>query len=150
MIKMLALAFWVSAITALASFGVSRWQVSHSAAPAGESAAPVYEYRKTRVINVPIVADGSLLGYVIVQFLYGVDIKALEKLNVSPEAFVMDDAFRSLYGDPSLDFRHLEKFDMTALTTHLKKMVNAKLGEGLIQDVLIQDFSYMPKDQAPR
>jgi hypothetical protein len=36
------------------------------------------------------------------------------------------------------------------LTARLKSMVNAKLGEGMISDVLIQDFSYMPKDQAPR
>ena len=150
MVKMLALALWVSAVTALASNAASHWQGSRLAASSAETNAAVYEYRKTRVINVPIVAEGSLLGYVIVQFLYGVNVKALEKMNVSPDAFLMDEAFRTLYGDSSLDFRHLEKYDMTALTARLKAMVNAKMGEGMIQDVLIQDFSYMPKDQAPR
>jgi hypothetical protein len=150
MIKMAVLALWVSAITALASNAASHWQAARLAAPAAESGQPVYEYRKTRVINVPIVAEGALLGYVIVQFLYGVDVKAVEKLNVSPDAFIMDDAFRTLYGDPSLDFRRLDKYDITGLTLRIKSMVNEKLGEGLIQDILIQDFSYMPKDQAPR
>ena len=147
---MLILALWVSAITALASHTASHWQSARSVAPNAESAPQIFEYRKTRVINVPVVAEGALLGYVIVQFLYGVNIKAAEKLNVSPDAFIMDDAFRTLYGDPSLDFRHLEKYDMSGLTTRIKSMVNDKLGQGLVKEVLIQDFSYMPKDQSPR
>ncbi len=150
MIKMLALALWVSAITAAASTGVARWQASRVAAPNAEAAAHVYEYRKSKVINVPVVGDGALLGYVIVQFLYGIDTKAAEKLNVSPDAFIMDYAFRNLYGDPNLDFRHLDRYDITGLTTRLKDMLNSKLGAGMIKDVLIQDFSYMPKDQNPR
>jgi len=147
---MLILALWVSAITALSSYTASHWQSARAAAPSAESAPQIFEYRKTRVINVPVIAEGALLGYVIVQFLYGVNIKAAEKLNVSPDAFIMDDAFRTLYGDPSLDFRHLEKYDMAGLTTRIKSMVNDKLGQGLVKEVLIQDFSYMPKDQSPR
>ena len=150
MIKMLALALWASAITALASSAASYWQASRLAAPGVENAAPIYEYRKTRVINVPIVADGALLGYVIVQFLYGVNVKALEKLNVSPEAFIMDYAFRTLYGDPSLDFRRLDKYDVNGLTRQIAAMMNQKLGEGMVKEVLVQDFAYMPKEQAPR
>ncbi len=150
MIKMLALALWVSAITAFAGAAASHWQGLPFTARSAESAPPLYEYRKTRVINVPVVADGALLGYVIVQFLYGVNVKTVEKLNIAPEAFIMDYAFRTLYGDPSLDFRRLDKYDITGLTVRLKNMLNQKLGEGLIEEILIQDFSYMPNDQAPR
>jgi len=150
MIKMLVLAIWVSGITAFTSAAASHWLGLPFMAPAADSAPPLYEYRKTRVINVPIIADGALLGYVIVQFLYGVNVKVAEKLNVTPEVFIMDYAFRTLYGDPSLDFRRLDKYDITGLTIQLKNMVNEKLGKGLIQEILIQDFSYMPKDQAPR
>jgi hypothetical protein len=150
MIKMLVLAIWASAITAAASFGATRWQASHTATASAETAPAAYEYRKTKVINVPIIGDGALLGYVIVQFLYGIDVKAAEKLAVSPEAFIMDYAFRSLYGDPALDFRRLDKYDMTGLTVRMKDMLNEKLGVGLVKEVLIQDFSYMPKDQTPR
>ena len=102
------------------------------------------------MINVPIVADGVLEGYVIVQFLYAIDARAADTLNVSPDAFLMDHAFRTLYGDPRLDFRHLEKYDMSGLTADLKTMLNQKLGEGMVSEVLIQDFSYMSKEQAPR
>jgi hypothetical protein len=150
MIRMLAIALWASVLAVLTSGAATQWQASRLAAEKTEQSARAYEFRKTRVINVPIIADGSLLGYVIVQFLYSIDAKRAETLNVSPDAFLMDKAFRTLYGDPSLDFRHLEKYDMTGLTAELKKMLNEKLGEGMVADVLIQDFSYMPKDQIPR
>jgi hypothetical protein len=29
-------------------------------------------------------------------------------------------------------------------------MLNEKLGQGVVKEVLIQDFSYMPKEQTPR
>jgi len=150
MMKMLILAVWASAITALSSYAVSAWRVSHAAVEQSQVGEREYEYRKTRVINVPIIGDGALLGYVLVQMVYAVDVKAAEKLSVNPEAFVLDYAFRTLYGDPSLDFRHLDKYDITGFAKQISVAMNEKLGAGLIRDVLVQDFSYMPKDQAPR
>ncbi len=150
MFKMLAIAIWASAITALASGAAARWEASRLAAPSAGSSAPAYEYRKTQVINVPVIADGALLGYVMAQFIYGINAKAAAKLNVSPDAFLTDYAFRALYGDPNLDFRHLEKYDVTGLTRRLKNLMNAKLGPGMVKDVLIKNFSYMPKGQNPQ
>jgi hypothetical protein len=150
MVKLLLLALWASAIAAFSSFEAGQWRVVHASSAQEQGAEQGYEYRKSRVINVPVIADGALLGYVIVQFLYGIDVKQAEKLNVNPEAFVLDDAFRTIYGDPSLDFRHLDKYDINALTSQIRTVVNEKLGKGLIKDVLVQDFSYMPKDQMPQ
>jgi len=150
MVKLLILAVWASALTALSSYAASEWRLSHVAG--AHEAAPdrTYEYRKTRVINVPVIADGALLGYVIMQFLYAIDAKQAEKLDVNPEAFILDYAFRTIYGDPSLDFRHLDKYDITGLTGQIRTVVNEKLGPKLIKEVLVQDFAYMPKDQAPK
>jgi hypothetical protein len=152
MVKMLALAIWATAIALFASSAATRWQADHAPGAAAQHASGdhTYEYRKSRVINVPIIGDGALLGYVIVQFQYGLDPKAAEKASVSPDAFIMDYAFRTLYGDPNLDFRHLEKYDITGLTVQLTQMLNERLGEGMVKEVLVQDFSYMPKEQAPR
>ena len=89
----------------LASSAGGNWIASRAGSAQAASAARVYEFHKTRVINVPIVSDGALEGYVIVQFLYAIDARAAETLNVSPDAYLMDRAFRTLYGDPRLDFR---------------------------------------------
>lgn len=149
MVKMLMLAIWASAITALSSYAAAEWRASSVSAPAVVQDRN-YDYRKTRVLNVPVIADGALLGYVIVQFLYGIDSKAAEKLNLNPDVFVTDFALRRLYGDPSLDFRHLERYDVNGLTKQIAAMMNEKFGAGTVKDVLVQDFAYMPREQTPR
>lgn len=151
MIRLLIIAIFAAAVAAAASYAGGQWRLSHQ--PGATDAAEVehaYEYRKTKVINVPVIGDGALLGYVIAQFLYGLDVKQAEKLNVNVEAFVLDDAFRTLYGDPKLDFRHLDKYDITGLTLKIRDRVNERVGPGMIKEILIQDFAYMPKDQAPK
>jgi len=152
MVRMLMLAVWASAITALSSYAAAEWRATSAAAAVAQDGAQdrAYDYRKTRVLNVPVIADGALLGYVIVQFLYGIDAKAAAKLNLNPDVFVTDFALRRLYGDPSLDFRHLERYDVSALTRQIAAMMNEKFGAGTVKDVLVQDFAYMPKDQSPR
>ena len=149
MIKILAVALWASLVSLLASSASGHWQAAREKSPLTANARS-YEFHKTRVINVPVVSDGVLEGYVIVQFLYAIDARAADTLNVSPDAFLMDHAFRTLYGYPRLDFRHLEKYDMSGLTAELKTVLNQKLGEGMVSEVLIQDFSYMSREQAPR
>jgi flagellar basal body-associated protein FliL len=150
MIKMLAVAIWASVIAALAGSFAAHWQAAKASPQKADAIEHVYEYRKTKVINVPVIADGALLGYVLVQFLYGLDTSAGDKLAISPDAVIMDEAFRALYGDSHLDFRHLEKYDIDGLTKKLATSLNARLGDGTVKDVLIQDFSYMPKNEAPR
>jgi hypothetical protein len=149
MIKMLALAIWASAIAVIAGNAMAHWQAAKASPQKAEAVEHVYEYKKSKVINVPIIGDGALLGYVLVQFLYGLDSKA-EHLSISPEAVLVDEAFRILYGDPRLDFRHLEKYDVDGLTKKLAAAMNARLGAGVVKDVLIQDFSYMPRGETPR
>lgn len=152
MIRLLIIAIFAAAVAVAAGQAGGQWRQSHQPGAAGEGAEGdhAYEYRKTKVINVPVIADGALLGYVIAQFLYGVDVKLAEKLNVNVEGFVLDDAFRTLYGDPRLDFRHLDKYDITGLTQKIRDRVNERLGAGMVKDILIQDFAYMPKDQVPK
>jgi hypothetical protein len=36
----------------------------------------------------------------------------LKTMDVSPDAFVMDEAFRLIYSDEKLDFRNLDRFDL--------------------------------------
>ena len=39
---------------------------------------------------------------------------AFRMQSAAPEVFALDEAFRILYSDPALDFRHLAKFDLAA------------------------------------
>ena len=62
-------------------------------------------YEKTKVINVPMIAEGSVQGYIVAQLVFTADAKVLRQLPVPPEAFVVDEAFRSIYGDQKTRFQ---------------------------------------------
>lgn len=103
---------------------------------------------KTRVINVPMIANGAVQGFIVAQFAYTVDPKIAKTVNVQPDVFILDEAFRKIYTDDHLDFLHLEKYDLGALTKYLVQATNKRLGAELVRDVLVQDFSFVAKDQA--
>ncbi len=150
MVRILMIAIWASLVTALSSYGAATWIVAHQNAAKAEPEKEAIELKKTRVINVPIIAGGMLQGYVIAQFLYAVNAKQQHPDSLSPDAFILDSAFKILYGDDKLDFRHLEKYDINKMTQDLRAMVNDEMHADVVKEVLIQDFSFMPKNETPR
>ena len=49
-----------------------------------------------------------------------------------------------------LGFLHLEKYDVAGLTTRLVAATNRRLGAELVHDVLIQDFTFISREQNER
>jgi hypothetical protein len=147
-LKLILSGLWVCVITLASSYAATWWKAGHSSpAPVHEEVtAGGIEYRKTKVINVPMIAEGDVQGYIMAQFVFTTDAGALKKLTMQPEVFIQDEAFRSLYADPKLDFRHLEKYDITALTKTLVQRVNARLEMSVVKDVLVQEFNYVSKE----
>jgi hypothetical protein len=149
MIKLIVAGVWACLITLAAFYGTMTWKVAHSG-PAATKDAVLLETQKTRVISVPIVADGTVQGYVVAQFSYVIDSKALKQVPVPPEVFVLDEAFRAIYSDDKFDFKHLDKYDITKLTKDLVQRVNARLNADLIKDVLVEEFNFFTKEDAQK
>ena len=101
------------------SYAVAYWTLNR-AAPKVDDKPRGLEQHKTRIINVPILAEGQVQGYIVAQFIYAVEPKALGELSAPPDAFILDEAFRMIYGDEKLDSRKLTKLDLAGLTGELK------------------------------
>ncbi len=147
MLKPILSGLWICIITLASSYAATWWKANHGTPVTHEvvSGGGV-EYKKTKVINVPMIADGGVQGYVMAQFVFTADAGASKNLSVQPEVFIQDEAFRALYSDEKLDFRHLEKYDITGLTKALVQRVNERLGLSLVKDVLVQEFNYVSRD----
>jgi hypothetical protein len=143
--KTLLVGLWIAAV-ALGSTLATAYLKATPARAAKETAA-VPQVQKARGISVPIIADGAVRGYVVAEFSFTVDPDVMRQMPLSPEVFLLDEAFRLIYSDPTLDFKHLEKYDLTKLTTELTKRTNARLGVKLLKQVLVQDFNFAPKDE---
>ncbi len=146
--KLLLTGLWIVLVALGAAYGGALYLPSGSEPSTASSApsAPVIQTQKTRVINVPVVIDGMLRGYVAAQFVFMQDVNLGKTLQVAPDIYLLDEAFRAIYSDTSLDPRHVEKYDLKALTARLVKATNDRLGVPLIKDVLIDNFSYIDKD----
>ena len=144
MIRLVFIGVWGCLVTLGSAYGAMLWQKSRLATETTDPQAG-FEMRKTRLLSVPMIADGKVTGYVIAQFSYTVDPRVVARIGLPPDIFLLDEAFKALYGDPSLDFRHLEKYDVAALTHRLALRVNARLNAKAVGDVLLQEFNYVGK-----
>jgi hypothetical protein len=145
MLKILISGLWVCAVTLGSAYLVVVMRTHHAEAAATAEVDKV-GYDKTRAINVPMIANGSVQGYVIAQFSYTTNIEDSKKANVPIEAFILDEAFKALYADEKMDFRHLEKYDVASLTKSLIEKVNVRLKTPLLKDVLVEEFNYISKE----
>lgn len=150
MIRTLMTGIWACIVTVAASLGISYWKESHAAVAVRQDVADGLVYEKTSVINVPMIADGGVQGYIVTQLVFTADAKALRQLPVPPGSYVVDEAFRNIYGDENLDFKNLARFDLALFAQTIREHVNKRLQVDVLQDVLVQDFNYVSKDQIRR
>ncbi len=146
--KLVLAGLWVALVALGTAYGVALYLPGGSDTKAAAAVPVLLQSQKTRVINVPMVIDGALHGFVAAQFAFTEDTNVLKTLQVPPDVYLLDEAFRAIYSDPALDPRHLEKYDLQKLTARLVKGTNDRLGAPLIKDVLIENFAYIDKDVA--
>ncbi len=144
MIRLLLSCVWICVVTAAAIYMGGTLKLGQTETADANNRLEGLQHKKTAPINVPMIVNGSVEGYVVAQFAYLIDAKNAKELSVPPEALIADEAFRLLYSD-QMDFDHLEKYDMAALTQELVRRVNQRLGGEIVRGVLVEEFNYVPK-----
>jgi hypothetical protein len=147
MIKLIASGLWVCLVTLLSAYAAVSWQTARAPETETQKLFGGLESVRTRMISVPIVADGAIHGYVMAQFVFTVDAKVLKRLSVKPDVFLLDEAFKAIYAGESIDFRQVKKQDLPGLSKQIADGVNKRLGTHLIDDVLVQELNYITKDR---
>ena len=102
------------------------------------------EARKTHEINVPRIKDGAVKGYAVMLLSYTVDLKALRTAAMAPDSILVDEAFRYVYNDDTIDFDHLDRFDLAKMSKAIARAVNARVKGDVVVDVGVQEFTYAP------
>jgi hypothetical protein len=171
MIKLILSGLWVCLVTLLSTYGVITWHgpvatatppppAQQPALAAGPASKPKpksehdaaallagMESIKTKMISVPVVTDNAVQGYVMAQFVITVDSKEMKRFTIKPDIFLVDEAFRAIFSGGTIDFRSFKKQDLAGLTKQIAGNVNQRLGVRIVEDVLVHELSYIPKDQ---
>jgi hypothetical protein len=140
MIKLVLIGVWACFATLASSYATTYVRAAY--ASASEPAKPT-ESKKTREIDVPKIKDGALKGYVVTQLVYSINPAAPSRLGIFPEALVVDETFRTLFDDDSIDIDNLKKYDLKKFTATVMKNVNARLKNDVIADLAIQEFTFL-------
>jgi hypothetical protein len=108
------------------------------------AAGTATEARKTHEINVPRIKDGAIKGYAVMLLSYTIDLSALRAAAMAPDSILVDEAFRYVYNDDTIDFDHLDRFDLAKMSKALARAVNARVKANVVVDVGVQEFTYAP------
>jgi len=146
MIKLFLTGAWVCVITLGAAYGISQWVAGGGKLMVRKDYLEGLEYEKTRVINVPVVSDGAIQGYISAQFVFTVDARTVRQLSVPPDPFVVNEAFRRIYAEERIDFKNMKKHELVPLLKAIKQGVNERMQANIVQDILIEEFNYISKD----
>ena len=103
------------------------------------------ELLKLPTVSVPKLQDGEVKGYVVVKLsatVVGMDPGA------RVDAYIVDEAFRSLWERPLLELQGSEKGRLESLTKQVIERVNARLAKGKLRDLLVQEWAWVAKQDA--
>jgi hypothetical protein len=152
-IKLVLVGLWACAITLSSCWAVVSWTAASKPAGAdhgsgADKLGSTLEHVRTKMISVPIIAEGAIQGYVIAQFIFSIDAKQLKQLSIKPEAILLDEAFKVIYAGEAIDFRNIKKQDLPAMLKSINDGVNKRFGSQLVESVLIQELNYVSKAEA--
>ncbi len=120
-----------------------RSQASPLATP--ETPAPANVTLKS--ITVPVIANGAVQGYVLTQITVSVKPDLLKLLAQPAELMLTDEAFKTIYAEDQIDFKHLQKQNLSALSKKIQSNMNERAGSPLVTEVFIQELHYVNKKE---
>lgn len=153
MIKIIVAGVWALVVALGASFLAVSWQGGAATPPAQAAKANDkgghgggLETVRTRMISVPVIRSGGVQGYVMAQFTFSGEAKALKYLPVKADVVVIDEAFKAIYSEDSIDFRNLKKQDLPDLGKRITEAANKRFGSHIIADIFVQELNYVSKE----
>lgn len=147
MIKQLLIGIWVCAISLGSAYGVMIYQGQSKSGDPDAPAEPQIEQVQTKMLNVPVVDNGTVKGYIMAQFVFQLNADMMKELAIKPDIFLVDEALKVLYTADAVDFRKSKKQDIPAVAQTIMANLNKRFGEDFVREVLVQELSYMSRDQ---
>lgn len=144
MIRMIILSIAACLSTMGGVYGAVTWKKSASENPDKGAQANV-QMMKTRMVSVPVMSDGQVLGYVVARLQFSAVTEELKASTVQPEPFVADEAFKRIYDTTPGDMKAGRKQALRVLTADIASGVNKRLGRNVIKDVFIDSWTYLSK-----
>jgi hypothetical protein len=144
MMKSVIAGFWACAITLASCYAAVNWSAGTFLREKNDYLQGL-QYKKLPALNVPVIAEGAVQGYVVANLVFTADAKTLQELPIPAEAFLRDEVFRYIYSDQTLDFRKLSRYNVNTMLGSIKENVNKRLGAEIVKEILIENFNFVDR-----
>lgn len=105
---------------------------------------------RTRMVSVPIMSGGEVLGYVVTRLRFTAALDELAGSSIKLEPFVADEAFKRIYETGPKEVMAGRKQALRKLTAYIAEGVNKRLGRDVIKNVFIDSWTYLSKQDMIR
>jgi hypothetical protein len=146
MLKLLITGIWVCVVTLGAVY--ASVQMNKPAPPVDEEAVKraAQELVRGESITIPVIADGAITGYFLNKVSFMVDKKLVQGIHMPIKELTTDALFTQLIGNRMVDLGKPGAFDLEKFRSSIKEGMNAKLGEPIVQEVLVEQLDYLSKE----
>jgi len=100
------------------------------------------EQATTDMISVPVMVEGTVKGYLLVQLSFIIDEKITSQLDVPLAPFVNDAVFAEFFGAYT-DVHQIEKIRFEPSRKRIIDHVNQRFGTEIVKDLLVQQFNFI-------
>ncbi|MGY6707001.1 MAG: hypothetical protein ACXIVF_01635 [Rhizobiaceae bacterium] len=145
MIKFALAALWIIAVTA--GSVLFAYQSAGDRTETEEQASYFggLDYVQTEVISVPVLRNNEVYGYFLARLVFTAEAEKLRRMIMPPDAIIFDEVYSYLFANPMIDFSRQETLDLDAFREGIKNSVNRRVGEALVQEVLVEQIDFLTK-----
>lgn len=145
MVKLILIGVWGALVSVGSFVALSQLKIFFPDSTA-ETSAPKIELLSTGMLRVPIMAGDAPSGYVLINLDVDYDAHAVASMMSKFQSIAVDEAFRTIYENMSIDFKTAKKTDLTGLLTTIGDRLNQRVGAGTVKELRIKEFMFV----APR
>ena len=149
MIRSLLIALIACFSTIGGLYGVMTLKANAKAAT-GEDSQSKLQMMKTRMVSVPLLSNGEVIGYIVTRLQFVADTSVVKPGSVQPEVFVADEAFRQIYEKAPEDMKSGRKQVIRELAGDVAAGANKRMGREIVKDVMIDSWAYLSKQDMMR
>lgn len=146
MVKLLIAGVWVCLVT-LGSVYFTVYMATAPAAVSDEEARKAQlQLVRGEAVTIPLIADGAVKGYFLGRMSFMMDKEKITGVDLPMTELMTDELFTLLVGNKMVDLGNTGAFDLEAFKASIKDDLNKRLGDTMIEEVLVEQLDYLAKE----
>lgn len=145
MLKTILIGIWVCAVALGAVYFSVQMALPPSEDKAMAEAEAAMEYIRGENLSIPVISDGEVNGYFVAKITVRINRAKVGKVEIPLKQMMTDELISLLSSTSMTNIAHVRTFDPVAFKDHVKSGLNSKLGQDVVDIVLIEQLDYLSK-----